>query len=175
MIGKGREDLGVANIKPTLTPVLVSACLLGEKCRYNGKGYTLPCFRQSLQGYKVIPVCPEVLGGLSVPRPPCELKGGDGKQVWQGTAGVFTDQGRDLTEAFREGACKTLQLAIAAGVKIAILKEQSPSCGCNIIYDGSFSNRLIPGVGVTAALLKEKGMEVLAETEWLKKRRDNFV
>jgi len=115
------------------------------------------------------------MGGLPVPRRPCELKGGDGKQVWQGTAGVFTDQGRDLTEAFRLGACKTLQLAIDAGAKTAILKEKSPSCGCNIIYDGSFGNRLIPGVGVTAALLREKGMEVLAETEWLQKRRDNLV
>ncbi|NLY92014.1 MAG: DUF523 domain-containing protein [Firmicutes bacterium] len=172
---KGKAGKEVATIKPTATPVLVSACLLGEKCRYNGKGYILPGFRESLQGYNVIPVCPEVMGGLSVPRPPCEIKGGDGKEVWQGRAGVFTDQGRDLTEAFQEGAWKTLQLAIDTGAKTAILKEQSPSCGCNIIYDGSFGNRLVPGVGVAAALLKAKGIEVLAEMEWLNKRRDNFV
>lgn len=167
--------LEVATIQQTATPVLVSACLLGEKCRYNGKDYPLPGFRQSLQGYKVIPVCPEVMGGLPVPRPPCELKGGDGTQVWQGKAGVYTREGREVTAAFCQGARNTWQLAMETGAQRAILKEKSPSCGCHLIYDGSFGNRLVPGAGVTAALLKAKGMEVLTETEWLKKRRDNFV
>jgi len=153
---------------------LVSACLLGEKCRYDGKGYLLPSLVTSLQGYKVLPICPEVMGGLSVPRPPCEIKGGDGMKVWQGTAGVFTEQGQDLTEVFQKGAYKTLKLAVTTGAQTAILKEKSPSCGCYTIYDGSFCNCLIPGVGVTTALLKKNKIQVVTHTEWLEKRRDHF-
>ncbi|NLC54189.1 MAG: DUF523 domain-containing protein [Firmicutes bacterium] len=155
--------------------VLVSACLLGEKCRYNGKGYTLPDLVEGLSGYSVVPACPELLGGLPVPRPPCELRGGDGELVWQEQAGVFTEDGRDLTIAFREGACKTLELARKNGVKMAVLKDHSPSCGCNKIYDGSFCRRLVTGVGVTAALLKKHGIKVIAETDWSMQRRSNDV
>lgn len=154
---------------------MVSACLLGEKCRYNGKGYHFPSLVESLSGYSVIPVCPEILGGLPVPRPPCELKGGDGELVWQAQAGVFTEDGRDLTPAFCAGACNTLALAEKNGVKLAVLKDRSPSCGCNKIYDGSFRRRLVAGVGVTTALLKKHGIKVIAETDWSARRRNNDV
>lgn len=155
------------------TPVLVSACLLGERCRYNGKGYDLPRFVASLRDYRVIPVCPEILGGLPVPRRPCELKGGDGNLVWQGQAGVFSEDGRDFTEAFRAGARQTLAVAGKNGVKIAVLKDHSPSCGCNKIYDGTFQHRLVAGVGVTAALLRKNGIVVFAETDWSLQRGGN--
>ena len=154
-----------------LASVLVSACLLGEKCRYNGKGYNLPDLVEGLSGCSVVPVCPELLGGLPVPRPPCELKGGDGELVWQEQAGVFTEDGQDFTLAFREGAYKTLELAQKNGVKMAVLKDHSPSCGCNKIYDGTFRRRLVAGVGVTAALLKKHGIKVIAETDWSTQRR----
>jgi uncharacterized protein YbbK (DUF523 family) len=160
---------------PPSTTVLVSACLLGEKCRYNGKGYTLPDLVESLSGYSVVPACPEVLGGLPVPRPPCELRGGDGELVWADQASVYTKEGRDFTTAFRAGASKTLELAQKNGVKMAILKDHSPSCGCNRIYDGTFSRRLVAGRGVTAALLKKHGIEIIAETDWAAQRRGNDV
>ncbi|HHW11661.1 MAG TPA: DUF523 domain-containing protein [Firmicutes bacterium] len=163
---------GITTPAPT---VLVSACLLGEKCRYNGKGYILPSLVEALKGFPVVPACPEVLGGLPVPRPPCELKGGDGELVWEGQAGVFTEDNRDMTLAFREGARKTLELAQQNGVKIAVLKDHSPSCGCNKIYDGTFRHRLVAGVGVTAALLKKHGIQVIAETDWSAQRRGNDV
>ena len=130
---------------------------------------------EALKGYLVVPVCPEVMGGLPVPRPPCELKGGDGELVWQGQAGVFTEDGRDVTPAFREGASKALELAQRYGVEIAVLKDHSPSCGCNKIYDGNFRRRLVPGAGVTAALLKKHGIQVITETDWSAQRRGNDV
>lgn len=110
-----------------------------------------------------------------MPRPPCELKNGDGYALWQGEASVITENGQDCTGAFQEGARKTWAMAEKAGVKLAILKDRSPSCGCHQIYDGSFRQRLVDGVGVTASLLQKMGIKVMAETDWLAKRRDNFV
>lgn len=163
------------NSDQTRSSILVSACLLGESCRYNGQGYQLPHFVESLQKYKVIPICPEVLGGLSVPRPPCEIKAGDGNGVWQKTAGVFTESGLDRTAAFQRGARKALAIADKSGAKLAILKDNSPSCGSNQIYDGSFCNRKADGVGVTTALLQKQGIRVMAEQDWIEKRRGNRV
>jgi len=148
------------------SPILVSACLLGEKCRYNGKSNLSPSLLRKLQGRKVLPVCPEQLGGLTTPRAPAEITGGDGRTVIKGAAGVKNNRGEDVTIFFRRGAEKTWELLCGEGVKEAILKDKSPSCGKNFIYDGSFQGRLRPGLGVTAALLKEKGIHIYAETEW---------
>jgi uncharacterized protein YbbK (DUF523 family) len=104
---------------------------------------------------ELLPVCPEVLGGLSIPRVPCEIK--DGR--------VYTRDGRDVTEEFYLGAKKTLEIARAAGAKRAFLKQRSPSCGCGKVYDGSFSGKIVPGDGITAALLKQNGIEVITEED----------
>ncbi|NLW56670.1 MAG: DUF523 domain-containing protein [Firmicutes bacterium] len=153
-----------------MPPVLVSACLLGNPCRYNGTGYDLPVLVDSLREFTVIPVCPEVLGELPVPRPPAELVGGDGRDLWQGKAVVQTEDGADLTAEFKAGARRTLELGKKYGAKMAILKEHSPSCGSLRIHDGSFGGRLVPGMGVTSALLKSNGITVFSEKNWLKAR-----
>lgn len=155
------------NSKHIVPSVLVSACLLGNRCRYNGRSYDLPVFVDSLSHFFVIPVCPEVLGGLPVPRPPSELVNGDGCDVWKGIASVQTEEGADLTAEFKAGALKTLELGKKYGAKTAILKDHSPSCGCLRIHDGVFRGRLIPGQGVTGALLKTNGIFVISEKNWL--------
>ncbi len=147
-------------------PILLSACLLGENCRYNGKSSLSPSLLRELKGRRMLAVCPEQLGGLGTPRPPAEITGGDGRAVLMGAAGVKNKHGEDVTAFFRRGAEKTWELAQREGVKEAILKDKSPSCGKNYIYDGTFQGRLRPGLGVTAALLKGKGVALYTETEW---------
>jgi uncharacterized protein YbbK (DUF523 family) len=153
-------------------PVLVSACLLGEKCRYDGQGSSCPLLLEKLRGRPVIAACPEQLGGLGTPRKPAEISGGDGKAVWAGKALVKNACGEELTEFFREGAEKTWRLLSETGCTAAILKERSPSCGKNLIYDGTFQKRLRPGPGVTTALLLKKGIPVYSETEWISGKGD---
>lgn len=137
--------------------ILVSACLLGTPCRYDGTGKLIPAIqRLAALGHTLIPVCPEVLGGLSTPRPPAEL-GPDGR--------VKTRAGTDVTQAYQQGAEHTLMLAQRHGCTMAILKERSPSCGCGSIYDGHFSGQLISGNGVTAQLLLHHGIRVLGESQ----------
>ncbi|RYD05193.1 hypothetical protein N752_10375 [Desulforamulus aquiferis] len=114
---------------------------------------------------KVVPICPEQLGGSPTPRPPAEIKGGTGLDVLRGTAKVYTDEGLDITDLFIEGAQEVLKVCRIFDVKAAILKERSPSCGCNIIYDGTFQSMRIPGQGVTAALLASQGIPVYSEEE----------
>ena len=137
--------------------LLISACLLGVCCKYNGGHNALPeaQLERLRERYRLVPVCPEQAGGLPTPRIPCERRGG----------GVYTRDGREVTEAFRRGAAEALALARREGCKTALLKERSPSCGCGAIYDGSFTGTLIPGDGVTAALLRENGLRLLGETE----------
>ena len=136
--------------------LIISACLLGEPCRYDGK--SKPCEEvEKLRGkYLFLPVCPECAGGLPTPRPPAELQA-DGR--------VVNREGSDVTEAYHRGAESVLALARREGCTLALLKEKSPSCGKGRIYDGSFSSTLIPGNGVCAALLIENGIEVLGESE----------
>jgi len=105
--------------------------------------------------YELVPACPEVLGGMPVPRTPAEIKGGR----------VVSIEGEDRTEKFRLGARRALELARKAGAETALLKSGSPSCGCDLIHDGSFSGRLVPGKGVTAALLEENGLTVCSELD----------
>ena len=137
--------------------ILVSACLLGMPCRYDGTGKReagLEKLRE--QGHTLIPVCPEVLGGLPIPRPPAERQP-DGR--------VITQKGQDVTNQYRAGAQRALELAQVHGCTLAVLKERSPSCGRGQIYDGTFSRTLISGSGVTAQLLEEHGIPVYGESQ----------
>ena len=145
-------------------PILVSACLLGVPCRYDGAAK--PCAGVMALGerYRLIPVCPEQLGGLPTPRPASEIQK-DGR--------VRNRAGADVTEAYRRGAAEALQLARANGCRLAVLKEKSPSCGHGRIYDGTFSGVLTDGDGVTAALLTACGIRVIGETEALRKKQEN--
>ena len=134
--------------------ILVSACLLGVPCRYDGQSKRHPLAQELCRRHRVIPVCGEIFGGLPTPRPPAEIQGDR----------VVTRDGRDVTEAYRRGAEAAAQLARLTGAQAAVLKERSPSCGCGAIYDGSFSGALIPGDGVTARLLKAHGIPVTGES-----------
>ena len=135
--------------------ILVSACLLGVCCRYSGGGELEPSIQKLMEKHELIPVCPEILGGLPTPRTPAEQKG---SQVW-------TRDGQDVTEAYQRGAEETLKLAKLYGCTRAVLKERSPSCGSGRIYDGTFTRTLTDGDGVTARLLKEHGILVCGESE----------
>lgn len=131
--------------------VLVSACLLGVDCKYNGgNNYDEEIFKE-LEKYELIPVCPEIFGGLSTPRKPSEIVGDK----------VINNEGLDVTNNFKRGAEETLKLAKKLGVKKAILKAKSPSCGNGKIYDGTFTGTIIDGDGITTKLLKENGIEVI--------------
>lgn len=145
---------------------LVSACLAGAHTRFDGTARPDSEIIRLVREGRAIPVCPEQLGGLSTPRPPSEITDGDGHGVITAKARVLTCDGRDVTEAFLRGAQETLRLAREWHVMGAILKARSPSCGYLEIYDGSFQGRLRPGSGVTAALLKEAGLQVFCEKTW---------
>jgi uncharacterized protein YbbK (DUF523 family) len=140
--------------------ILVSACLLGINCRYDGKTVCKPELIARLRHGDLIPVCPEQLGGLATPRPPAEIQGGNGQEVLTGKARVINTRGEDVTPAFIRGAYEVLKIARLAGAEKCFFKGNSPSCGHGQIYDGSFQHRLRPGDGVTAALLKEHGFLV---------------
>lgn len=144
---------------------LISACLLGLATRYDAGHNCSPRLRRFSRRHRVIPVCPEQLGGLPTPRPPAEISGGDGCAVLQGKAAVVDEAGNDLTAQFLCGASGTLRLARLFRAGGAILKSGSPSCGAGSIHDGSFSGRRRSGDGVTAALLKQHGIPVYNETE----------
>ena len=139
---------------------MVSACLVGAPCRYDGGSCLDPRLLKLLGEGKLLPVCPEQLGGLPTPRPAAELTGGDGAALLEGKAKVLTREGKDLSAAFRRGAEAALALARAAGVKRALLKEGSPSCGSRQVHDGAFSGIRVPGAGVTTALLRRHGIKV---------------
>ena len=134
--------------------VLVSACLLGVNCRYNGERKKLEGIERLMERAELIPVCPEILGGLPTPRPPAERVGDR----------VMNREGTDVTEAYRRGAEETLRLAELLGAHLALLKERSPSCGMGKIYDGSFQGRIVNGSGVTAELLTAHGVSVYGES-----------
>ncbi len=147
--------------------ILVSACLVGRKVRYDGRasqarGNVIEQWRK--QG-RLVAVCPEVAGGLPVPRPAAEIDGGDGSDVLRGEARLRTGSGADVTQAFVAGAEHALEVARREGIRIAVLKARSPSCGSANIYDGTFSGTLRDGSGVTAALLREQGIRVFSDEE----------
>ena len=147
--------------------ILVSRCLLGDPVRYDGRAKPLhhPLLRKWRSEGRLGPACPEVEGGLPVPRPAAEIIGGDGDAVLDGTARIVTEQGMDVTGAFLSGAQGVLEKAQTAGCAAALLKERSPSCGCRLIHDGSFSGGVRAGRGVTAALLERNGIRTFCEDD----------
>jgi len=144
---------------------LVSACLLGMSTAYDGGAHPQAEMVALAARGQVVPVCPEVAGGLGIPRPPAEIVGGDGGDVLDGRARVVTRAGEDVTTAYLRGAELALAAAERYGVAAAILKQRSPSCGSGSIYDGTHSGRLEPGMGVTAALLRRHGIAIWSEKD----------
>ena len=135
--------------------ILISNCFLGENCKYNGGNNYNAELLNVLKNHELIPVCPETFGGLKSPRLPAEIVGDK----------VLFSDGSDATEAFVKGAEKALEIAKAQGVKVAVLKANSPSCGSGIIYDGTFTGKKVSGYGVAAKLLKENGIKVYSEQD----------
>ena len=147
--------------------ILVSACLIGENVRFNGrlKVYESRVLKDwKLQG-RLVPCCPEVGGGLPVPRPCSEISGQDGSMVLHGNARVMNSKGKDVTQHFLTGARNALELARLHNINFAILKDGSPSCGSTYIYDGSFSGIKKPGKGITTILLEENNIRVFSERQ----------
>lgn len=153
--------------------VLVSACLLGRRVRYDGgaKSLASEILAQWQAEGRVISVCPEVDAGLPTPRAPAEIIAGDGGGVLAGSAQVVDRDGADLTEVFRQGASLALQLCREHDIQVAVLTEHSPSCGSTQIYDGSFSGEKRAGAGVTAALLRQHGVRVYGQHEIAEAKR----
>lgn len=137
--------------------LLISACLAGENCKYSGGNNFIgeTALASLKEKYELVSVCPEVMGGLSVPRIPCERIG----------ARVMNEHGEDVTAQFKAGAELTADICESRGIKKALLKEKSPSCGSGKIYDGTFSHTVIPGDGVTAERLRVLGVALYGESE----------
>jgi len=146
--------------------IIVSACMAGLAVRYDGNSYLVEGIARLVREGKAILVCPEQLGGFPTPRPPAEIQNGDGYDVLDGKAKVIDQQGEDVTEEFIRGAQRALEAAQAAGATKAVLKENSPSCGSHFIYSGTFNGEKVRGVGVTTALFKRNGIEVLSEIDF---------
>ena len=143
--------------------IVVSACLCGINCKYDGGNNLDERVLKLLKEGKAIPVCPEQLGGQETPRAPHEIVNGNGRDVLDGKAKILGPEGDDSTSEFLKGAYETLKIAKAVSANIAILKARSPSCGTSQIYDGTFSGTKRPGNGVTAELLLESGIKVFTE------------
>jgi uncharacterized protein YbbK (DUF523 family) len=146
--------------------ILVSRCLLGHRVRYDG-GASGPfdLLEQWISEGRVVPLCPEVAGGLPTPRAAAEIPGGQGGEVLDGIAAVMTTEGEDVSVQFLDGARQALELVRKHGIRVAVLKANSPSCGNLLTYDGTFSGVKVSGEGVTAALLKRHGVQVFSELE----------
>ena len=156
--GVGQPDaVGQLADLPPGAPILVSACLLGEPCRYDGRANACADIQALARRYVLHPICPESAGGLPTPRPPAERQG----------KAVRTADGRDVTAAYEKGAACAVAMVEAYHIKLAILKAKSPSCGSGQIYDGSFSRTLIAGQGVAAEALQKVGVFVLTEQDIL--------
>lgn len=135
--------------------LLISACLYGEKCRYDGKDNLLSCLDLLKEKFILVPFCPEVMGGLEAPRNPSEIVGDN----------VVMNDGTDVTSEYKKGAEIALMTALENGCEIALMKAKSPSCGVGKIYDGTFSRTLKDGDGITVRLLKKNGIKVFNETQ----------
>jgi uncharacterized protein YbbK (DUF523 family) len=150
-----------------LKKVLMSACLLGKKVRYDGGA--LPVADQIIEQWhserRIVSVCPEVEAGMSIPRQPAEIFEGNGQSVINGDADVIEKEGGNVTAEFLAGASVALDLCLKFNINVAVLAEFSPSCGSSAIYDGSFSGTKVPGMGVTAALLRQHGIRVFNQYE----------
>ena len=153
--------------------VLISGCLLGLECNYKAKASN--AWHERLRffvekaisvGLAFVPVCPEQLGGLPTPRIPAELQG-SAKEIFAGQGKVLNQSGDDVTSCFVKGARESLKMAKLFSASLAVLKSKSPSCGCNGVYDGSFSGKLVSGEGLTALLLRQNGVRVIDENEFV--------
>ena len=143
--------------------ILISACLLGVNCKYDGtNNYKEELITNLKEKYDLIPICPEIMGGLTTPRNPSERKKNK----------VITNEGIDVTRQYQKGAEETLYIANKLNVKKAILKSKSPSCGKNLIYDGTFTMNLIEGNGVTTDLLEKNNISVFTEKEFIPNNND---
>jgi uncharacterized protein YbbK (DUF523 family) len=147
--------------------VLISACLLGERVRYDGKQVAMdsPILVQWQKEGRLIPFCPEVAGGLAVPRSPAEIRTGDGNDVLTGKAKIFNFEQVEVTANFLKGSRQVIRFFDSNLIKLAILKSLSPACSINEIYDGTFSRRIKRGLGVFAAFLKSYPIKLFAEYE----------
>ena len=135
--------------------ILISACLLGCACRYDGKSKPHPDVQKLMEKHTLIPVCPEIYGGLPTPRPPSEIAGDR----------VINSEGKDVTAEYMRGAKEALRIAEQFGCTAAVLKAKSPSCGRGAVYDGTFSRTLTNGDGITVTLLQKHGIKVYTEDE----------
>ncbi|SEC70753.1 DUF523 domain-containing protein [Pseudomonas anguilliseptica] len=146
--------------------ILVSRCLLGQRVRYDGGAHgPFSLLERWQQDGRIVPLCPKVAGGLPTPRASAEIASGQGAQVLDGLLPVLTVDGEDVTAAFVDGAQQALALVAQHGIRIALLKARSPSCGHRENYDGSFSGIKVAGEGVTAAALHRAGVQVFSEEE----------
>ena len=147
--------------------VLISACLLGEKIRYNGTDAFInnDLLYQLQNEGRLLPFCPELAAGFPIPRPAAEIINGEGINVIQNSAYVLEINGNNVTDKFYDGAVKTLRIAELQNVKVAILKDGSPSCGVNYIFDGSFTGKTKSGKGVTAYLLEHNNIQIFSENQ----------
>ena len=155
--------------------ILVSACLIGKPCRYNGRDSRNEEIYRLYERGEALPVCPEEESGLPTPRPAAEIVWGTGEDVLNGRARVLTTEGEDVTAYFLHGAQHAADLADTHKVVAAVLKTNSPSCGCGRIYDGTFSGTVMDGDGVTAALLKRKGVRVISEHDFMRRGLPQIV
>lgn len=150
--------------------LLMSACLVGQCCRYdakNGTSIVNKTLHNMLNTGEVYVFCPECAGGLDVPRDPAEIEPGKtAADVLSGKGKVLTNKGADVTAAYLSGASQMLEKAKALGIKVAVMKERSPACGVHQVYDGTHSGKLVAGRGVTTELLIENGIAVFDETEF---------
>ena len=156
-------------VGPMPKAIVVSSCLLGAECRYDGTSCKDQALVEKLKGCSIVSVCPEELGGLSTPRPRARIVGdyatADGRSVLAGTARVLNSDGSDVTEAYLDGGRRALELAQDAGAETAVMKSCSPSCGCGQIFTDDFSAKK-NGDGTTAALLKKNGIKVYTELDF---------
>lgn len=135
--------------------ILVSACLLGNDCKYNGGNNYTPAVEDLKEHFEIVPVCPECFGGLEIPRPPSEIVGDR----------VLSKSGADVTDQYNAGAKECLYIAQELNCPLAVLKERSPSCGCGKIYDGTFTGTTIDGNGITTQLLLDNDIQVFGESQ----------
>ncbi len=150
--------------------ILVSACLAGFPCSYDGEPRTIEKIKALVEAGEAFPVCPEELGGLPTPREIAEIVGGDGSDVLEGQAKVITRNGENVTQEFILGAYRVLEIAKKYEIFKAVLKANSPSCGVGLIYDGSFQGNLKKGDGVLVTLLKREGIKVVSDSIYRKEQ-----
>ena len=163
------ENLSIKSSTDNKPEILISSCLIGCPVRYDGSSSEVDGLRNLVEEGKAIDMCPELAVGLPIPRKPTEIEPGKtAKEVIEGTAKILDEDGNDYTQEFIDGAEELLKVCKEKGIKTVILKDNSPSCGVNKVFDGTFSGNKIPGQGVTAELLNQNGITVYSEHDFPK-------